>query len=254
MGCFPACFGHLRRDLTTKKVQHQCLSPSNEQHESVKLLTEKTESQKEEEIVANPIKLISQFEEETVSDDSNAKKVSNESENGKVEMEREKEREESLLMSEKEESCCSSLFTLSIDSRRQFFAAEMGEKEVSSLLKIKINNNTSSKHQDEEKESKDPMIEEQKSDRQCKGNEMAVETSLSSWLVDAEKSPESENNYGAIADISKLNGISTPTPCCSGDEQPGIGTVGRYWRQRGEATSGEVSSGLTGGLASVEAS
>ncbi|KAL1542255.1 hypothetical protein AAHA92_26376 [Salvia divinorum] len=244
MGCFPACFGHLRSDLTSKK----CLS----QQESVKFLPEETASLKEEEIV-DPIKLVSQLTEDiskekdevTVFDHSNIKKNSKSSSksnlaecgNGKVEMEREDEREDQENSGHvvQEESCCSSLFTLSIDSRKQFLAAEMGEKEVSSLLR-----------------SEDPMVKqcyfnksESGRDRACRGigkdGDMAVEMSLSSWLAEKspQNSPESENNYG---EFSKLNSTS----CCSGgDDQLGVGTVGRYWRQRGaagEAEAGEVSS------------
>ncbi|XP_042016043.1 uncharacterized protein LOC121764015 [Salvia splendens] len=259
MGCFPACFGHVRSDLATKK----CLS----QDESVKFLPEKTESMKVEETV-DPIKLASQLsediskekeEEETVCNHSNVKKISKSSSksdstslvecgNGKVEMERGNEREDQETSSHvvQEESCCSSLFTLSIDSRKHFLAAEMGEKEVSSLLK-----------------TEDPMIKQcffdkskSGSDSPCrgKGDEKAVEMSLSSWLAEKspQNSPESENNYGdrlrVIAEISKLNGVvpSTTTSCCSGgDDQLGVGTVGRYWQQRGavgEAEDGEVSS------------
>ena len=167
--------------------------------------------------------------------------------NGKVDMERGIGREDQETSSHvvQEESCCSSLFTLSIDSRKHFLAAEMGEKEVSSLLK-----------------AEDPMMKQcffdksKGSDSPCggKGDEKAVEMSLSSWLAEKspQNSPESENNYGdrlrVIAEISKLNGAvpSTTTSCCSGgDDQLGVGTVGRYWRQRGtvgEAEDGEVSS------------
>ncbi|KAL1559468.1 hypothetical protein AAHA92_09807 [Salvia divinorum] len=105
MGCFRACFGHLRN---TEK----CLSPSNE---SVKLIPENTESLKEEDFV-NPHKLISQLTEDI--------KL------GENEMEGEKEKEDSLKkeylpkesssQSLQQESCCSSLFTLSIDSSKQF--------------------------------------------------------------------------------------------------------------------------------------
>ncbi|KAH6761960.1 hypothetical protein C2S52_019393 [Perilla frutescens var. hirtella] len=310
MGCFPACFGHLRSNVTTKKVQDQCLSPSDEQHESVKLLPDKTESQEEE--IVNPIKLISESEykckeqmyisneEKPVSENSNLKKDTNElassnsdklveNENGEAEKESGKGKEDesgsifssriqelindnkcaavdskeaSLEGSPVQEESCGSLFSLSIDSRKHFYAAEMGEKEVSSSP-FKMNN-TSSKY-DEEKEnapfSKDPMIEQSfdkskpLSDCQCKRRDcvIAVETSLSSWLVESEKSPqklsvgsspESEKNYGdgmilgviaSPADIKELNGSS---PCCSTDDKPGIGTVGRYWRQRGLAGDG----------------
>ncbi|XP_042013950.1 uncharacterized protein LOC121762206 [Salvia splendens] len=140
MGCFPACFGHLRRDLNTKK----CLS----QDESVKFLPEKTASLKEEEIV-DPIKLVSHIsvdiskekEEETFCNHSNVNKISKissksdstslvECGNGKVEMERGNEREDQETSSHvvQEESCCSSLFTLSIDSRKHFLAVRNGRK------------------------------------------------------------------------------------------------------------------------------
>lgn len=195
-----------------------------------------------------------------------------EKENGKAEKEREKGKEdEDFLINDKEveskenslqsspvqEESVGSLFSLSIDSRKHIWGAEMGDKEVSSALKVK---STSLKSDDGDKEnSKDPMIEQSfdkskpLSDGQCKRRdcEMAVETSLSSWLVESEKSPqkmsaggspESENNYGdrvvlGVIDsplvTKELNGFSSAgsTPCCSADGQPGIGTVGRYWRR-----------------------
>lgn len=201
---------------------------------------------------------------------SNSDELVEEKENGKAEKVREKGKEdEDFLINDKEEvdskenslqsspvqeESVGSLFSLSIDSRKHIWGAEMGDKEVSSALKMKT---TSFKSDDGDKENS--MIEHSfdkskpLSDGQCKRREgeMAVETSLSSWLVESEKSPqkmragsspESENNYGVrvvlgVIDspvvIKELNGFSSAgsTPCCSGDGQPGVGTVGRYWRR-----------------------
>lgn len=80
-----------------------------------------------------------------------------------------------------QESCCSSLFTLSIDSSRQLLAAE---REVTSLLK-----STSSKHEDEDYMTHQFSFDKSKSWRGRKDNEVEVE-SLSCWLLDTEKSPQ----------------------------------------------------------------
>ncbi|KAI3470691.1 hypothetical protein Pfo_027354 [Paulownia fortunei] len=190
-----------------------------------------------------------------------------------------------------QEDSSESLFSLSIDSRKHVSAAEMGDKEVSSPLKLSDRDNNSiglkkivhllmnpvensSFKYDEDKEnvnleekwimplSKEPILKQSldklkpTSDQfKPRDNEIAVDTSLSSWLVESEKSshktsignsPESEKNYGerrilrAItppAVLKQLNVSSSAgsTPYCSGDGQPGIGTVGRYWRQTGLA-------------------
>ena len=98
-------------------------------------------------------------------------------------MEGEKEKGKEYLPKEssssclEQESCCSSLFTLSIDSSWQLLAAE---KEVTSLLK-----NTSSKHEDEVM-THQFSFDKSKSWRGRKDNEVEVE-SLSCWLLETEK-------------------------------------------------------------------
>ncbi|KAL0452107.1 UNVERIFIED_CONTAM: hypothetical protein Slati_1188800 [Sesamum latifolium] len=182
-----------------------------------------------------------------------------------------------------------SLFSLSIDSRKQVSASEMGaDKEVSSPLKPSDRENSAigSKkgvrftvfRYSEDKENVNTLDEKwimpskdqtslDKSKTRCdddqlKANEISMDTSLSSWLVGPEKSawaktssssssPGSEKNYGE----RQVLGVITPTkevkqlvesssgrstPCHSTDDQPGIGTVGRYWQQTSLAGDGRL--------------
>ncbi|KAK4435949.1 hypothetical protein Salat_0758500 [Sesamum alatum] len=185
-----------------------------------------------------------------------------------------------------------SLFSLSLDSRRQVSAPEMGaDKEVSSPLKPsdRENNAITSKkcvrfavfRYSEDKENVNNVEEKwiipckdqtsfDKSktgfDDQLKPSEISMDTSLSSWLVGSQKSPckmssgnsspgseknygESEKNYGerrvlgAITSTKEVRQLveslsSGSTPCCSANDQPGVGTVGRYWRQTSLAGDG----------------
>lgn len=166
----------------------------------------------------------------------------------------------------KEEESYDSLFSLSIDSRKQVSAVwEMGDKEVTGPLKPirnssieskKIVNLASFKYDDDDEEdkenvkvdgnrkpmplSKEPILKQPLAKRD--NNEIAVvDTSLSSWLVEHENSaqktgvsvgnsPESEKNYG---DGKILKHFCEPssggsTPSCGADNQPC-----RYWRQMG---------------------
>ncbi|KAL0340682.1 UNVERIFIED_CONTAM: hypothetical protein Sradi_4585000 [Sesamum radiatum] len=168
-----------------------------------------------------------------------------------------------------------SLFSLSIDSRKQVSASEMGaDKEVSSPLKpiIRENNKKSLRfavlRYSEDKENVNTLEENliipskdqtslDKSKTRCddqllKPTEIPMDTSLSSWLVGSEKSawaktsgnssPGSEKNYGerpVLGVITSTKEVKQfvestsggSTPCHNADDQPGVGTVGRYWRQ-----------------------
>lgn len=144
--------------------------------------------------------LASSNSDKEVVGNENGKVEEKENENGKDDEPNLNYSNQEMLINEKEcgaveEESCSSLFSLSIDSRRQVYGAEMGEKEVSSLMKTK----NRSLENDGEKEnvalSKDPIIMEQTFEKS-----KPVETSLSTWLVESKmsggSSPESENNYG----------------------------------------------------------
>ncbi|XP_011084264.1 uncharacterized protein LOC105166567 [Sesamum indicum] len=175
-----------------------------------------------------------------------------------------------------------SLFSLSIDSRKQVSASEMGaDKEVSSPLKPsdRENNKKSLRftvfRYSEDKENVNTLEEKwiipskdqtslHKSKTRCddlllKPNEIPMDTSLSSWLVGSEKSawaktssissPGSEKNYGerpvlgvitSTKDVKQLVESTSggSTPCHSADDQPGVGTVGRYWQQTSVAGGG----------------
>lgn len=143
-----------------------------------------------------------------------------------------------------QEESSDSLFSLSIDSRKHVFAVEMEDREVNSPL---LRSCHVLKY-DEDKEnvglSKDQIIKQSSDHHQLKKSqsEVAVDTSLSSWLVASEKSnkktsmdssPQSEKNYGereilgAITSAAEMNGVLS-----GGDDQLGIGTVGGYWRRR----------------------
>ncbi|GFQ06957.1 hypothetical protein PHJA_002839800 [Phtheirospermum japonicum] len=291
MGCFStACFGSWKHKKTLKKVHDQPLSPSDELHESGSLLGVATaESLKEEEIIiVNPTRQpISEFDQcKSGEEQMNCnldKLVENENENSKQKTlddnskgedqsceNRDPDRKiaptRSKSSAELESDCfpelgaesSESLFSLSIDSRKQVFTADMGDKEVTSPLKP--NNNYTSigsaksvrlmdkspsslKFDENDKENVN-LVDMSKQCATTKENETAVKnnnnntiitTSLSSWLNVSEKStqktsigysnsPESEKNYGPTGELKQMNG---------GDGQLGIGTVGRYWRQTG---------------------
>ncbi|KAL2549186.1 uncharacterized protein Fot_10716 [Forsythia ovata] len=181
-----------------------------------------------------------------------------------------------------EEESSESLFSLSIDSRKHVSAAEMGEKEVISPLKpvhsvlnsvenlsqkkfFKVKTvSTTSLNQEEEKENinLEPLSEEpdvKHSIQQLKqesDNDIAVETSLSSWLVESENSFKNENSPSSVGnssertkslksygnrpilealtskDFKQFNESLSPerTPSHGSDDVPRIGTVGSYWQ------------------------
>ncbi|KAL3834062.1 hypothetical protein ACJIZ3_008798 [Penstemon smallii] len=294
MGCFSACFGTIKHKIAIKKchcnnspLQEQSLSPRHEIHEAIKLLAAATKSVKEEEII-NPMKLNSESQFGNESSNENDQ-TENKKEKGQDESSNsissslniphpENRGDEGFTVCDKicigecclvQEESSESLFSLSIDSRRQqVCAVEMGDnKEVSSPLKNSdkeansriVENEHHSQLKDKENinlegkliipfSKEEPNIKE-KYQTKC-DNEIAVDTSLSSWLVETKRSshknsidnsPESEKNYGdrrILGEISpqehkQLNeefpsANSTP---CSVDDQPGIGTVGSYWRQ-----------------------
>ncbi|KAL7109067.1 hypothetical protein ACP275_06G152300 [Erythranthe tilingii] len=146
---------------------------------------------------------------------------------------------------EEEYSCESSLFSLSIDSRRQIYGAEIGEKEVTSSLKPteispkKIDHHLLSFKNDDddydkENAEEEPLIILKQSSfdeslkRRVIRRESETAVSLSSWLVGSEKSsksstpyktsdgnsnsPESEKNYigdrRILGEIKHLNEVS----------------------------------------------
>ncbi|KAL7148032.1 hypothetical protein ABFS83_06G150700 [Erythranthe nasuta] len=184
-----------------------------------------------------------------------------------------KSKEIIYLNEEEEYSCESSLFSLSIDSRRRIYAAEIGEKEVTSSLKPmeispkKIDHRPLSFKNDDDDYDKENAGEEpliilkqsfdESTRRVIRRESETAAVSLSSWLVESEKSstpyktsdgnsnsPESEKNYigdrRILGEIKHSNEVSVS---CGGgggggsaaggkvDNQLEIGTVGRYWRQ-----------------------
>lgn len=170
-----------------------------------------------------------------------------------------------------QEESSESLFSLSIDSRKHVSAAEMGEKEVISPLNPAANSikNLSQKkfvkvktastpllNQGEEKENINLELDLKQSIQQPKlesDNEIAVETSLSSWLVESEKSFKNENSPSSVGNSSERSkslksfgnrpvlealtckefneSLSSQQTWSHGsDDVPGIGTIGSYWQ------------------------
>ncbi|CAI9759867.1 unnamed protein product [Fraxinus pennsylvanica] len=179
-----------------------------------------------------------------------------------------------------EEEFSESLFSLSIDSRKHFSAAEMGEKEVISPLKpansvlnsvenlsqkkfVKVKTaSTTLLNREEEKENINLEPDLKQSIQQPKlesDNEIAVETSLSSWLVESEKSFKNENSPSSVGNSSERSkslksfgnrpvleeltckefdeSLSSQQTWSHGsDDVPGIGTIGRYWQHTWRVT------------------
>ncbi|KAG8380708.1 hypothetical protein BUALT_Bualt06G0044000 [Buddleja alternifolia] len=292
----------------------------HEINEAVKVLATKSREQHQI-ILNSTIKLISQSKDESKEQEDSRKRkkitFDDSNENRKSEKKREKcadegvdsnaNHQEDLLVDDKKEStldndnnnnnnwgivgggCCvivepessESLFSLSIDSRKQFCGVAMGDKEVTSLLrenisivsnkivvvdnenlsqvaKVKQNQPKISNYEDDKENeekwaiipfSEEPILEQQSVEEKSRlttiksvdNHEIAVDTSLSSWLVVSDKSPKSRGSQkndkdrqilGAITpkELKRLNESSPPqsSPSCSDDA--GIGTVGSYWR------------------------
>nr|GMC63679.1 Ankyrin repeat and protein kinase domain-containing protein 1 [Ipomoea batatas] len=196
-----------------------------------------------------------------------------------------------------QEESSESLFSLSIESRKSVSQPEMPDKEevsssplnpfqkdpktISGLNQFAqsvlnpIENmshwktakaKTPLQQQQQEGEEK----ENQNLDWKSKGREIiAVDTSLSSWLVGSEKkktpnsknSPESVGNSPSdqrrnsaedkpvLGDWShqELKAVSkSSSPRCSSDEMPILGTVGSYWKHTGQATDSDSGSSCRG--------
>ncbi|KAL9165116.1 hypothetical protein ABFS82_06G149700 [Erythranthe guttata] len=273
---------HHHNSQTLKKFQDQAVSPSHD--ETATLLAPTTESPKQEEAIDSPVKLVSESEtksseeqtnvigrKEAVFDQSNIEICTNElitsSKTDKLaEIENEqvienKIDEKDLILQDKEcvlaainsnansneeeeYSSESSLFSLSIDSRRRIYAVEIGEKEVTSSLKPteispkKIDHHPLSFKNDDDDYDKENAEEEpliilkqssfdESSKRRVIRRESETAVSLSSWLVGSEKSssstpyktcdgnsnsPESEKNYigdrRILGEIKHLNEVS----------------------------------------------
>lgn len=179
-----------------------------------------------------------------------------------------------------EEESSESLFSLSIDSRKHVSAAEMGEKEVISPLKpadsvLNSVKNLSQKNfvkvktasitlvnQEEEKENinLEPVVKQLiQLPKLQSDNEIAVETSLSSWLVESEKSFKNENSPSSVGNSSgrskslknfgnrpvlealtckeiKESLSSQQTWSHGSDDVPSIGTIGSYWQHTWRVT------------------
>lgn len=179
-----------------------------------------------------------------------------------------------------EEESSESLFSLSIDSRKHVSAAEMGEKEVISPLKpadsvLNSVKNLSQKNfvkvktasiillnQEEEKENinLEPVVKQLIQQPKLESdNEIAVETSLSSWLVESEKSFKNENSPSSVGNSSgrskslksfgnrpvlealtckEINeSLSSQQTWSHGsDDVPSIGTIGSYWQHTWRVT------------------
>ncbi|PIN21765.1 hypothetical protein CDL12_05535 [Handroanthus impetiginosus] len=281
MRCFTACFATWKHKEIKINVQEQSLSPSFEAVEVVKLLADTTESLKEDEVVSTISESEAKTQEQIKCSNKNAEtdidklrtNINDGNENEKREEEKDDkecldmnsneiiDNKECLAMNSKErtsdddakwvslgdcfpvlEESSESLFSLSIDSRKQVYAAEMGDKEVSSnpSKPIETEQKSSFKYDDEDKEN----VNTDQPQLKPKNNEIVCDTSLSSWLVESEKSfqkesvngnsPESEKNYGERRVLGAINGGSMLG--CSGDDQPSIGTVGRYWLAGGMST------------------
>ncbi|CAK9174350.1 unnamed protein product [Ilex paraguariensis] len=230
----------------------------------------------------------------------------------------------------KEESS-ESLFSLSIESRKQIDTAETEDKEVNSAVTINVSPGNEMKtfwpnrdardrghyvhsvlnpvenlsqwkavkartiltlNDDEkenfnlEKELNIPLSEEpnfkqsshrskQKTDHlKPQGHEIAIDTSLSSWLVESEKMPTSKNSPRSIGnsssergnsskrfedrpilglltveELKKFSASSSPrqSPSCTADEKPIVGTVGSFWSLTGQGMDSDSVSSCKGG-------
>ncbi|OIT34945.1 PREDICTED: uncharacterized protein LOC109244018 [Nicotiana attenuata] len=135
---------------------------------------------------------------------------------------------ENAAMIQQEQSSESSLFSLSIDSRKRNPTPEMGEKEVNSPLKLSTQSiNFSAKDRSQlsvlnpiqEKENinilnlpnfristtccvqQEPSLKQStKQTKRQEENQITVDTSLSSWLIESqdEDTPNSKNNVGDL--------------------------------------------------------
>nr|GLL20798.1 uncharacterized protein LOC109186605 isoform X3 [Ipomoea trifida] len=194
-----------------------------------------------------------------------------------------------------QEESSESLFSLSIESRKSVSQPEMPDKEEVSSSPLNpfqkdpktisgLNQNgresvlnpienmshwktakakTPLQQQGEEKEN-------QNLDWKSKEREIiAVDTSLSSWLVGSEKkkTPNSKNSPESVGNSpsdqrrnsaeekpvlgawshEELKAVSkSSSPRCSSDEIPILGTVGSYWKHTGQATDSDSGSSCRG--------
>ncbi|KAL4379806.1 hypothetical protein GQ457_02G033630 [Hibiscus cannabinus] len=190
------------------------------------------------------------------------------------------------------EETSESLFSLSIESRKLVCEVESDEKEVSSPMPVVLNRNAKDdgdqcvqsvlnpvenlpQWKGVKAKASSPLKNERKGEHQCSGRklvgqEIAVDTSLSSWLVGPENTPNSKgstNSVGSSAaswktnsprsyedrpilgaltveDLKQHSASNSSRKCRrrSLDETPIIGTVGSYWSHTGQIVDTDSSS------------
>lgn len=206
-----------------------------------------------------------------------------------------------------QEESSESLFSLSIESRKSISQPEMPDKEEVSSSPLNpfqkdaktivgLNQNARDRTQfvrsvlnpienmsqwkaAKAKTAPSPLKPQEKEnqnlDLKSKENEIAVDTSLSSWLVvSGKKTPNSKNSSESVGnspsdqrrksakefeekpilgawsheDLKVLSKSSSPrrSPRCSPDDMPVIGTVGSYWKHTGQATDSDSGSSCRG--------
>ncbi|XP_065853242.1 uncharacterized protein [Euphorbia lathyris] len=198
-----------------------------------------------------------------------------------------------------EEESSESLFSLSIDSRKHKCGDEVGEKEVSSPMPKCPNGNSRERnqtqsvenlpqfktvkatlhHEDKENinsQQNTPTDASNHDEKKPFGKEIAVETSLSSWLNEPETTPLSKGSANSVGN-SVNGGASSPRSCqsrrilgvltvkqCPGSTTPTgrnsqssddtsiLGTVGSYWRRTGWTVDSDSSSSSKGMLENLK--
>ncbi|GAA0155339.1 hypothetical protein LIER_13092 [Lithospermum erythrorhizon] len=177
-----------------------------------------------------------------------------------------------------QEEFSDSLFSISLDSKKHTVENDL-EKEVSSPFKKSVHNAVLNPVDGliqlkviKTKATLLPSMNQTENEnvnmerQHCKlANEVAVDASLSSWLLDSEKNQKSKNVKGSSAcdssgsinssnrakhrpilgeiyveEINQLSNCSSPKG--GKNETPKMGTVGSYWKHTGQATSDSASS------------